>query len=378
MKSYGLSALADFWGDFIVYRNLKPADPRLPALAGLRQELGLPVGVTPRKNEPDYARVVAAILKRARQLTLPGADIRRVIFLGDTRLLDSTAFANLCEAGGWPGLAFIGSETAAPFAPQTERMSGGQVLYLSNRWAALDEAFRAFVVEQGFVIDEYTALLIDMDKTALGARGRNAAVIDNARVQAVEETAAGLLGEAFDLQAFRAAYDLLVQPEFHPFTADNQDYLAYTCLILGSGLETLEGLVSRIRVGEMRDFQQFIAEVDGRASALSPTLVAIHKEISANVQAGDPTPFKTFRYNEFRITSARMGWLPEEAPVEKLLGEEILLTREVRDLALDWQARGALVFGLSDKPDEASLPTPQLAAQGFVPLHHKQTHVVGE
>ncbi|MFZ5911551.1 MAG: hypothetical protein ACOYYU_16175 [Chloroflexota bacterium] len=378
MKLYGLSALADFWGDFIVYRNLKPADQRLPALDDLRGELSLSPCIVPRKNETDYARVVVRILEQARKLTAPGADIQRVIFLGDTRLLDSTAFANLCAAGGWPGLAFIGAENAAPPNVELETMSGGQVLYLSNRWAALDDTFREFVAAQGFPINEHTALLIDMDKTALGARGRNAAVIDNARVQAVEETVAGLLGGDFDPQGFRAAYDLLVQPEFHPFTGDNQDYLAYTCLILGSGLETLDSLVGRIRGGEMREFRQFIAEVDSRSLALSPSLAAIHKEIFANVRAGDPTPFKPFRYNEFRITSARMGCLPDEAPLAQFLGEEILLTREVRDLALDWRARGALVFGLSDKPDEASLPTPELAAQGYVPLHHKQTHVAGE
>jgi hypothetical protein len=377
MKLYGLSALSDLWGDFIVYRNLSPADQRLPVLGDLRASLGLSNGHIPRKNEADYARVVVEILKQARASTAPGVEIRRIVFLGDTRLLDSTAFANLCAAGSWPGLAFIGSETTAPFAAQTEPMPGGQVLYLSNRWAALDDAFREFVTAQGFPVDEHTALLIDMDKTALGARGRNAAVIDNARVHAVEETVAGLLGSAFDPQGFRAAYDLLVQPEFHPFTGDNQDYLAYTCLILGSGLETLEGLVSRIRVGEMREFRQFIAAVDGRCAALPSSLEAIHKEIFANVQAGDPTPFKPFRYNEFRITSARMGWLPEQAAVEKLLSEEIVLTREVRDLARDWRKQGALVFGLSDKPDEASLPTPELAAQGYVPLHRKQTHVVG-
>ncbi len=378
MKCYGLSALTDLWGDFIVYRNLKPADPRLPALDDLRGKLNLSLGVVPRKNETDYARVVVEILKQARTLASPGLEIRRIIFLGDTRLLDSTAFANLCEAGGWPGLAFIGSETAAPFAAQTEPMPGGQVLYLSNRWAALDDAFRKFVADQGFPVDEHTALLIDMDKTALGARGRNAAVIDNARVQAVEETVASLLGSAFAPQGFRAAYDLLAQPEFHPFTGDNQDYLAYVCLILGSGLETLEGLVSRIRSGKIRAFRQFIAEVDARSSVLPSSLEAIHKEILTNVQAGDPTPFKSFRYNEFRITSARMGWLPEQAVVEKLLSEEIVLTREVRDLAQEWRRQGALVFGLSDKPDEASLPTPPLAAQGFIPLHHKPTHVVGE
>lgn len=377
MKLYGISALSDFWGDFIVYRNLKPADPRLPALGDLRRELGLSPGVVPRKNESDYARVMVKILEQARNLTAPGADIRRVVFLGDTRLLDSTAFANICAAGGWPGVAFIGSETSAPFEVKAETLPGGQTLYLSNRWAALDGAFREFVAEQGFPVDEHTALLIDMDKTALGARGRNAAVIDNVRLQAVQETVAGLLGGGFDPQGFHAAYELLVQPQFHPFTGDNQDYLAYICLILGSGLENLASLVSRMRVGEMREFRHFIAEVEARSSALSPSLAAIHEEIFANVQAGDPTPFKPFRYNEFRLTSARMGCLPSDAPLERLLNEEILITREVRDLALDWRARGALIFGLSDKPDEASLPTPELAAQGYVPLHRKQTHVVG-
>jgi hypothetical protein len=59
------------------------------------------------------------------------------------------------------------------------------------------------------------------------------------------------------------------------------------------------------------------------------------------------------------------------------LSEEILLTREVRDLALAWKAQGALIFGLRDKPDEASIPTAELEAQGLVALHQKKTHVLG-
>ena len=39
---------------------------------------------------------------------------------------------------------------------------------------------------------------------------------------------------------------------------------------------------------------------------------------------------------------------------------------------------GALLFGLSDKPDEASLPTPELEQQGHLPLHRNVTHIVGE
>jgi len=71
MKCYGLSALTDLWGDFIVYRNLSPADQRLPGLGDLRVSLGLLDGLVPRKNETDYARVVVEILKQARASTAP-------------------------------------------------------------------------------------------------------------------------------------------------------------------------------------------------------------------------------------------------------------------------------------------------------------------
>jgi hypothetical protein len=73
-----------------------------------------------------------------------------------------------------------------------------------------------------------------------------------------------------------------------------------------------------------------------------------------------------------------MGCLPDDTPLDKLLENEILVTQEVRRWVLTWAQRGALVFGLSDKPDEASLPSPELAAQGFQPIHQTLTHVVGE
>lgn len=374
MKVYGMSAISDFLDDFIVYRNLVPVDARLPSIKDLRAS----AGTIPRKNETDYARVVAKILKYARRLTAPGVDIRRVIFLGDTRLLDSTAFANICFAGGWPGIGFIGSENGDQAKVEIEALSGGRQLFVSNRWSHLDDAFREFVAAQGFPIDEHTALLIDLDKTALGARGRNAATIDNARVQAVFATVAALLGKHFNAPAFRSAYDLIIQPEFHPFTEDNQDNVAYICLLLGSGLYQLDTLINDVRSGALKTFQQFIGSVEQHKNALLPALQNIHAEIFANVRAGDPTPFKSFRYNEYRITVSLMGHLAGETPVEKLLSAEIVITREVRDLALAWKTQGALVFGLSDKPDEASIPTPGLAAQGFAPLHRQQTHVVGE
>jgi len=96
------------------------------------------------------------------------------------------------------------------------------------------------------------------------------------------------------------------------------------------------------------------------------------------VAAGDPTPFKEFRRREYLATVARLGHLADDAPIEVRLREEILITQEVREAALTARRRGALVFGLSDKPDEASLPTEEARARGLQPLHRTPTHACGE
>jgi hypothetical protein len=377
MRNYGRTALSEFLQDQVVYRNLEPADPRLPGLAALRSLAGLPPGGIPRKTEAGYARVSVQLLRRAQALRGISRPIQRLLFIGDTRLLDGTAFANTCLAGEWPGLAFIASENSQPPAVEIVPTETGQSLYLANRWAAL-AAFDRHARANGFPVDEATAVVVDIDKTALGARGRNGYVIDQARVQAVQDTVAALLGPGFDPEAFRAAYELLNQPEFHSFTTDNQDYVAYLCLMLGAGLYALEAVVAGIRARSFASFEQFMAEVEARERELPAALAAIHGEIYARVHAGDPTPFKSFRRSEYLTTIRRFGQLADSAPVEDLLAQEILVTQELRAAALAWQSQGALLFGLSDKPDEAATPTPELAAQGYQPIHRAVTHAVGE
>ncbi len=376
MKNYGRTAVSEYLGDGIVYRSLAPLDSRLPSLAQVGRELGLPAGMVPRKSEADYARVVVHLLQAARALEPYRTSLRRLVFVGDTRMNDTTAFANLCQVGEWPGAVFIGDENSAPAQVQVAEIAPQQTLYLSNRWAALED-FDRTCRKSGLPVDEATAVVIDLDKTAIGARGRNAHVIDSARVRAVHATVAGLLGTAFDQERFQAAYDQLKQPEFHPFTADNQDYLAYICLILGSGLHDRQALVDEVRLGQMRSFRQFIDQIDGRAAQLPTGLSDVHAEIYANVRRGDPTPFKPFRRSEYLETVGRMGHMSDEAPAVDLLAEEIVLTQEVRAAALEWRQRGALLFGLSDKPDEASLPTPEQAALGYRPIHSTLTHAIG-
>jgi len=375
MRSHGRASVHEFLGDFIVYRNLQPVDRRLPSLREVAPRVGLSDRRIPRKCEPTYAQVISHLLRQARVLDAPGASIERLIYVGDTQMNDGTAFGLICQAGGWPGLAFIGAERDEPAKVELVEHQEG-TLYLANRWAALAD-FDRFCRDRGLVIDERTAVIVDMDKTALGARGRNDHVIDQARLEAVHHTVGALLAGQFDAVAFREAYDLLNKPEFHPFTADNQDYLAYLCLILGSGHHTLEALVAAVREGRLASFEQYLAEVDVRSARLPSELRVIHERIREAVGRGDPTPFKTFRRNEYRSTVERMGQLSDETPPTTLLQHEILITQEVREMALCWRQRGALLFGLSDKPDEASIPTEDLAARGYQPIHRVETHAVG-
>ena len=163
---FGKSSLFDIWGDFIVYRNLVPADQRLPAIGALRQRLSLQSPNLPRKTDSDYAQVVAEQLRQARRLELPGAQLQRLVFIGDTRLLDATAFQNLCAAGGWQGWAFIGRDEMG--VQRSDVVENG--VYASNRWSALPDFF-AFLGKQGFGLDEQTVLVIDMDKTSVGRAG---------------------------------------------------------------------------------------------------------------------------------------------------------------------------------------------------------------
>jgi len=369
----GEAALSELWGDLIVYRNLRPQDARLPSFEVLRERLPLRSLHLPRKTDLDYAVVVAEQLRQARQLDLPEGQVQRLVFIGDTRLLDGSAFHNLCEVGGWPGWAFIGrDELTAARSVQIE----GQ-LYLANRWSLLRE-FLEFVAGEGFGLDEETAVVIDMDKTAVGARGRNDTAIDEARLEGVRDTVAGLLGEDFDEAAFRGIYGELNRPQYHAFTADNQDYLAYICLMLGAGLYENSALVQDVQSGSLSSFDGFIRGVQGRRSELpSAGLRAIHEQVWENFQAGDPTPFKTFRYNEYLATAARFGGEAGE-PLESALRRRVMITQEVKQAAEMLRRRGALVFGLSDKPDEASLPTPEQAQRGMLPLHRLRTRCVGE
>jgi hypothetical protein len=355
--------LADYWGDFVTFRNLEPADRRLRGLRAIHGELGLAGGRIPRKAEPDFAAVIMHFLHQAQSLRGAGRPLERLLYVGDTRMNDGTAAANLGQH--LPLRAFIGQDKLDQ-APQIETQGH---LTVANRWTALGPFLQALPV-QGFGLDAGAAALIDMDKTAIGARGRNDRAIDLARLDAVRQTVRATLGESFQLDTFYPIYNELNKPPYHPFTADNQDYLVYISLMVSAGAVDFDALLAQLRSGQLATFEQFVAVCQDRLrddglAALRP----IHEEIAGNMQRGDPTPFKSFRYREYKATVARMNVLPDDSPPDRLLAEEITVTREVAEAALRLRQQGVLLFGLSDKPDEASVPGAELAGQGYQPLH---------
>jgi hypothetical protein len=370
-----VASISDFLEDYVIYRNLVPMDPRLPSFEDLSSITNFSDKRIPRKLESSYAQVMVEILRQARSLELPGVPLRRLLYIGDTRMNDGKAFANLCAAGGWRGLAFITSEREEAERVEVEKQDG-QTLYLANRWSALRN-LDGILKQHEFGMDEETVVVIDLDKTAIGARGRNDHVINNARVEAVRQTLVNLVGGEFSLSDFQKAYDLLNQPEFHPFTQDNQDYLAYVCMILSSDLWDLPGLVDELQQEQISSFAHFLDLVEGQKETLSEPLQVIHNDILARTQEGDPTPFKDFRRTEYLATVERMVVLDDGALVEDMLREQIVITAEVKQAADLWASKGALLFGLSDKPDEASVPSTEQAAQGYQPIHRTMAHVVG-
>lgn len=376
MISYGKSTVSHFLGDRIVFRSLTPCDSRIPGLADLREKLKFPKDFLPRKSMPEYGKIIAEMVSSAHENLFPGSPLSRIIYIGDTRMNDGQAFVNICKASNWPGVAFIGADQSGPLEVKMEDTGSGKI-YSATRWKALEQ-FESYLADNGFPVDEETAVLFDLDKTILGARGRNDKILDTIRLKAAEETLSNALGDEFSSSVFQNAYKTFNQVAFHPFTADNQDYLVYICLMISSGFISQSDLVQMVSQKHMPDFSDFLTYVNEKRTLLPKKVCDIHQNAYARFQMGDPTPFKSFRANEYKHMAQHMGNLPETAPIEQILTSEIAITGEIHNLARRWERQGILLFGLSDKPDEAILPSAILKAQGYLPVHHMMTHVIGE
>lgn len=363
--------LSDLLGDLVAYRNLEPLDPALPGFSTLREKLGLPPGAPPRKPDAAFAPLILHILREAQRTRGFQTPIGRVLVIGDSRGSNGVVASNL--AALLPVRAFIGCDALAH--PPSVTTEGP--LTLANRWGAL-EPWLERAADEGFGTDETTAVLLDIDKTAMGARGRNDRPIDLSRLDASEKVLREALGEDAPVDLMRQTYGALSNPRCHRFTTDNQDYLVYTCIMASTGPWPPGQVVDKVLAGRLLDFGLFVEKCGRRLAATGlPGLQDIHNEVARNLSLGDATPFKRFRREEYLCTVARMDALPDDAPRKQILAEEITLTEEIASSALRLNERGALLFGLSDKPAEAAAPAPDAGGRVPPPIHRVSMKVLG-
>ena len=376
LKNFGRAKLSDCFGDLVVYRNLEPLDKRIQGRKAASYKMEIPADVVPRKQDRDYAKAAVWIAKQAAQkVRRSNAQLEELLFLGDTLYNDGQAYNNMLEVSEWAGSCFIGGEkpNEAPSAEISENN-----IYCANRWAAISDWMK-WVLAQGLHVDERTVVIVDIDKTALGAKGRNDQVINEARLEGIYRTMDAVLGSDFNRATFEAHYNELNRSRYHFLTEDNQDYLAYICMALNAGLFDYNEILREIQNGSVDNFEQFLRMVHARmmfGGVGGENLRQAHEAVSASVGNGDPTPFKRFRRQEFITTVERMGNMPDNTPVAELLAREITLTNEVCEVTEWLKARGCLLLCMSDKPDEASRPdahtSPDLPA-----VHQAETHRIG-
>lgn len=357
MQIYSRQSLHDLLGDHVAFRNIRPADARLPGLQDITPH------TQPRKGDDAYANVAVTILNAAQQLR-GGAPITKFMMIGDTRQSDGGTYMTIAKRTGWQGGAFICDEKRNDDPHFGQSNDAG--VYIANRWRNIEQFADLMHV------DSQTAIIIDVDKTLVGARGRNHQLIDSARLTALKRAVNDVLGQSYDDAVFSDTYHRFNQPRFHRFTGDNQDFLAFICVMAGGGIITPDALQAMLEQGIMRDFDHFVDLTGARISAFNSPLLQFQTNFAALYEQGDMTPFKSFRYLEYIETAARFGCAPQGLDAIDLLTREIVITAEVWQVAQRWQSQGALLFGLSDKPDEAAFGDGSGA-----PIHRLVTHVVG-
>ena len=373
---FGRGTLSDIVDDMVIYRNLVALDGRLPKLKTILRDANVGADHKPRKQERDYARVAIRYAQAAQKAQGNSGPLGEFLMIGDSLYSDGHAFTYLQEASGWQGSCFIGSEFFEQEA--ASNVDNGNI-YSSNRWSNLGEWIRWNRQELGLKMDSSTVAVIDIDKTALGARGRNDSAIDQARLQGAARALTRVLGQRFDLAQFETHFTELNQPQYHGLTLDNQDYVAYICLVLSTGLFSFEEIRSQTHAGSLENFEQFTRLVETRMM-INPAGGGVFREahdaVLMSVRNGDPTPFKSFRRQEFICTIEMMGQLADDTPLEQILAEEIVLTQEICELVPWLRERNVTVLCLSDKPDEASCPH-RHTSPDLQPVHRTETHRVG-
>ncbi len=369
---FGMVTLSEFLEDRIVYRNLQPIDPKYKGYNQCARDFGLDPAALPRKTDTSYAKVAVWITEHMQERR-SDTEIDELLFIGDTYGTDGVAFIDMVDFARWRGSCFICAEDLSVDPEIT--WDAKQQVATANRWNLLGPWLQG--LNERFALDDRTAVVIDIDKTALGARGRNSKVINEARLESLHQALESQLISTgkFNFEEFRLVYEALSRPEFFPLTGDNQDYIVYISLMVTTGIMTIKE-VSDLLTQRM-SFDHLVRWISTQAeNRFSMQMRQLHEQYQMCARNGDCTPFKQFRRQEFLNTVQHMGQLPSGTSPEQRLAAELCITQEVRELSLFMRERGCLLLSLSDKPQEAAMPHPRWH-KGMQPIHRVNTHAVG-
>ncbi len=371
-REFGTVALSEFLDDRLVYRNLQPIDPQYQGYNQCARTFGLDPVNLPRKADSAYAKVAVWITEHMQEQR-SNTEIEELLFIGDTYSTDGVVFEDMVDFARWRGSCFICAED--PNVDPDLTWDEKQQVVTANRWHLLGAWMQELSAR--FALDERTAVIIDIDKTALGARGRNSKVINESRLESLHQALESQLISTgkFNFAEFRLVYDAISRPEFFPLTSDNQDYIVYIGLMVTTGIMTVKE-VSDLLVRKM-SFDQLVRWITTQAeNKFSMQMRQLHEQYQMCARNGDCTPFKQFRRQEFLNTVQHMGHLPTSVGPDQRLATELCITQEVRELSLFLRERGSLLMSLSDKPQEAVMPHPRWH-KGMQPIHRVLTHAVG-
>ncbi len=347
---YKRGKLSDIFGNYIVFRELNPADKNLPQFSEIKTAHSLTK--LPRKKDEEYAKALYYIFSKAK-------DFNKVFYIGDTLMSDASVIKNFLK---FPEIETFGIITREG---EIGKFEFRENFLLSGRWADLEKAF-SVCEEKVFRADERTVLIIDIDKTAIGARGRNDKAIDKARLDAIRELAEEIFGK-IDEEKFSKAYQIANKKEFFYITEDNQDIVYLLSFFVYEGTVSEDELSGK----KFENAKELIEKVSVR----NPVLKKYAETILKNIEGKNPTAFPEFRKKEFLKTIARADFLPDKTPVAELLSEEITITGEVYRLALKLKKRGVLVFGVSDKPALSTMPQ---EGSSLPPVYEKTMKIYSE
>ncbi len=365
----GKTSIQSVLGENIFYRDLNPVSSQYLSFEDIRKRLGLKQKFPPRKTSRDYARI---IFEQAKLGASTG--LQQILFFGDTPGNDGSVVQNLEALSGLPVFGFIGKEAVS----EEGMLSSEPPIFLGNRWELISE-FLVRIQEFGFLWDRKTAVFFDMDKTLIGARGRNDHVIDDARMDGVKKLVQKTLKNKWQKDHFLLIYKTFNEPTYHFLTEDNQDYLAFVCLMILAGVWSFEELVEQLIQKKITSFQEFLSRTASRLQRRPmPAVTPYFEEVFLAAVKGDPTPFKSFRRMEYLATIERIDCVQSENPAE-ILRSEITLTQEIVDLASFLRGkRFSPILCISDKPPESTFPSDDLKQQGYLPLHQMPMKIVGK